>query len=174
MDLSKTIIPKSDQLNADDLITGAKTIKIRDIKAGADETQPVCIYFYGDNNKPFKPCKSVRRILVQLWGSDGLKYIGRRLTIFRDDSVKWAGVEIGGIRISHASHIDGETRVLVTTAKNKRTPMTIEALPLVELKDIDSAKKAIEEKKTTLQAILKQYDLTDEQLKTLQDGNKTV
>ena len=57
MDLSKTIIPKSDQLNADDLISGAKTIKIRDIKGGADEAQPVCIYFYGDNNKPFKPCK---------------------------------------------------------------------------------------------------------------------
>jgi uncharacterized protein YqfB (UPF0267 family) len=167
MDLSKTIIPKSDQLNADDLIAGSKTIKIRDIKAGADETQPVCIFFYGDNNKPFKPCKSVRRILVQLWGADGLKYIGRRLTIFRDDSVKWAGVEIGGIRISHASHIESATRVLVTTAKNKRTPMTIEALPLVELKDIAAAKKAIAENKTTLEAVLKQYDLTDEQLKIL-------
>jgi hypothetical protein len=174
MDLSKTIIPKSDQLNADDLIAGPKTIKIRDIKAGADETQPVCIYFYGDNNKPFKPCKSVRRILVQLWGADGLKYIGRRLTIFRDDSVKWAGVEIGGVRISQASHIDSATRVLVTTAKNKRTPMTIEALPLVELKDIAAAKKAIAENKTTLEAILKQYDLTDEQLNTLKDGNKKV
>lgn len=174
MDLSKTIIPKSDQLNADDLIAGPKTIKIRDIKAGADETQPVCIYFYGDNNKPFKPCKLVRRILVQLWGADGLKYIGRRLTIFRDDSVKWAGVEIGGIRISHASHIESATRLLVTTAKNKRTPMTIEALPLVQLKDIEAAKKAISENKTTLEAILKQYDLTDEQLKNLKDGNKKV
>lgn len=36
MDLSKTIIPKSDQLNADDLISGPKTIKIRDVKAEAD------------------------------------------------------------------------------------------------------------------------------------------
>ena len=132
MDLSKTIIPKSDQLNADDLIAGSKIIKIRDIKGGADEAQPVNIYFYGDNNKPFKPCKSVRRILVQLWGADGLQYIGRRLTIFRDDTVKWAGVEIGGIRISHASHIAESTRVLVTTAKNKRIPMTIEVLPIVE------------------------------------------
>ena len=67
MDLSKTIIPKSDQLNADDLIAGSKIIKIRDIKGGSDDAQPVNIYFYGDNNKPFKPCKSVRRILVQLW-----------------------------------------------------------------------------------------------------------
>lgn len=169
MDLSKTIIPKSDQLNADDLISGSKTIKIRDIKAGADETQPVSIYFYGDDNKPFKPCKSVRRILVQLWGADGLQYIGRRITLFRDDTVKWAGVEIGGIRISHASHIPSATRVLVTTAKNKRTPMTIEVLPRGEIKDFEAAKKAIKDKKTTIEAIVKQYDVTPEQLQILQD-----
>jgi uncharacterized protein YqfB (UPF0267 family) len=169
MDLSKTIIPKSDQLNADDLISGAKTIKIRDIKAGADDTQPVNIYFYGDNNKPFKPCKSVRRILVQLWGSDGSQYIGRRLTLFRDDSVKWAGVEIGGIRVSHASHIETATRVLVTTAKNKRTPMTIEVLPLVEIKDFELAKTALKDKKTTIEKLVSKYDLTPEQLKKLQD-----
>jgi len=172
MDLSKTIVPKSDQLNADDLISGTKTIKIRDIKAGADETQPVSIYFYGDNNKPYKPCKSMRRILVQLWGADGLQYTGRRLTLYRDDSVKWAGVEIGGIRISHASHIPESTRVLVTMAKNKRAPMTIEALPLVELKDLAGAKKAIQDKKVTLDAILEKYDLTEEQLKELK--NETV
>ena len=169
MDLSKTIIPKSDQLNADDLIAGAKIIKIRDIKGGSDEAQPVNIYFHGDNNKPFKPCKSVRRILVQLWGADGLQYIGRRLTIFRDDSVKWAGVEIGGIRISHASHIENATRVLVTTAKNKRTPMTIEVLPMVLLSDLVGAKKALKEGKIKIDAILEKYDLTEEQLKNLQD-----
>lgn len=172
MDLSKTIIPKSDQLNADDLIAGSKIIKIRDIKGGNDEAQPVSIYFYGDNNKPFKPCKSMRRVLVQLWGADGLQYIGRRLTLFRDDSVKWAGVEIGGIRISHASHIAEATRVLVTTAKNKRTPVTIDVLPLVELKDLEGAKKAIQEKKVSIDAVLEKYDLTNEQLKALK--NETV
>lgn len=174
MDLSKTIIPKSDQLNADDLISGARIIKIRDIKAGSDESQPVYIYFYGDNNKPYKPCKSMRRVLVQLWGSDGLKYIGRRLTLYREETVKWAGIEAGGIRISHASHIAEATRVLVTVARNKRVPIIIDVLPMVELKDLDGAKKAIKDKKVTLDAILVQYDLTEEQFKALQDENKTV
>jgi len=169
MDLSKTIIPKSDQLNADDLISGAKTIKIRDIKGGNDEAQPVSIYFYGDNNKPFKPCKSMRRVLVQLWGSDGLQYIGRRLTLYREDTVKWSGIEVGGIRISHASHIAEPTRVLVTISRNKRVPITIEVLPLVELKDLAGAKKALQEKKITLDAILEKYDLSEEQLKNLKD-----
>jgi uncharacterized protein YqfB (UPF0267 family) len=169
MDLSKTIIPKSDQLNADDLISGSKTIKIRDIKGGSDDAQPVSIYFYGDNNKPFKPCKSMRRVLVQLWGADGLQYFGRRITLFRDDTVKWAGVDVGGIRISHASHIPTAARVLVTASKNKRTPMTIDVLSPVELKDLAGAKKALQEKKITLDAVLEKYDLTEEQLKTLQD-----
>jgi hypothetical protein len=169
MDLSKTIIPKSDQLNADDLIAGARTIKIRDIKVKEDEAQSVSIYFYNDDNKPFKPCKSVRRMLVQLWGANGLDWIGRRLTLYLDDTVKWAGVEAGGIRVSHASHIATTTRVLMTTSKNNRRPVDVYALPPVEIKDLDAAKKALKEKKTTIEKIISTYDVTPEQLKLLQD-----
>jgi hypothetical protein len=50
--------------------------------------------------------------------------------------------------------------------------MTIEVLPLIELKDLSGAKKAIQDKKATLQAIIEKYDLTNEQLKELQ--NETV
>lgn len=169
MDLSKTIIPKSDQLNADDLISGSKTIKIRNIKGGEDEAQPVSIYFYGDNNKPFKPCKSMRRVLVQLWGSESSVFHGRRLTLYREDTVKWSGIEVGGIRISHASYISVPTRVLVTVSRNKRVPIIIEVLPPVELKDLEGAKKALKEGKIKLDAVLEKYDLTEEQLKNLQD-----
>ncbi len=47
--------------------------------------------------------------------------------------------------------------------------MTIESLSLVELKDLAGAKKALQDKKVTLDAVLEKYDLTEEQLKTLQD-----
>lgn len=167
MDISKTIIPKSDQLNADDLIAGAKNICIRDIKAGADDAQPVSIYFYGDNNKPFKPCKSVRRILVQLWGADASKYIHRKLMLYRDDSVKWAGIEVGGIRVSHASHITEPTKVLTTVAKGSRRPITIDPLIGKKLTDMDGAKQAIKEGKYTIDAFICNFDLTDEQLNEL-------
>jgi hypothetical protein len=42
MNLENTIIPKSDQLNADDLIGGPRTITITGVKAGTPE-QPVTI-----------------------------------------------------------------------------------------------------------------------------------
>jgi len=171
IDVSKTIQPKSDQLNADDLVGGAKTIRIRDIKGFEDEAQPIAIYFDGDNNKPYKPCKSMRRVLVQLWGIDGTKYIGKSLTLYRDDTVKFGGVEVGGIRISHASGIDKPTKVLLTIARSKRKPFTIEPI-VVKAKTLtperfEKALIALKDGKTTKENI-ESYELTDGQKTELQ------
>jgi len=166
MDLSKTIIPKSDQLNADDLISGARTIKIREIKAGSDEQQPVNIYFEGDNGKPYKPCKSMRRLLVQVWGADSDDYIGRSLTIFLDSDVSFGGAKVGGIRISHVSHIDAPIEVLITVAKSKRRPFTVKPLILAAKKavtDFDAMKKALQTGKVTIESIKDKFELTEEQ-----------
>ena len=127
-DLSKTIKPKTDQLNADDLVGGSITIKIRDVKIIESPVQPVSIFFDGDNNKPYKPSLGMRRVLVQLWGDDGNAYVGRKLTLFRDDNVKFGGEEVGGIRISHASNILKATRVLETVSKGKRNQLQLSLL----------------------------------------------
>lgn len=65
-DLSQTIAPKSDQLNADDLIGRTMTIKITRVSRMSEPDQPVAIYFEGDSGKPYKPCKSMRRLLVSV------------------------------------------------------------------------------------------------------------
>lgn len=65
-DLSQTIAPKSDQLNADDLIGGPRTIKVTRVSAMKEPDQPIAIYFEGDNGKPYKPGKSMRRVLVHV------------------------------------------------------------------------------------------------------------
>lgn len=127
MNLSSTIIPKSDQLNSDDLIAGPRTIRITDVRAGSAE-QPVCIHFDGDNGRPYKPGKSMRRVLVQLWGDESKAYIGRRLTLYRDAAVKFGSDDVGGIRISHASNIDGRQTFALTVTRGKRKPYTVEPL----------------------------------------------
>lgn len=169
MDISKTIEPKSDQLNADDLISGPKTIKIRDVKAVESDAQPVSIYFDGDNNKPYKPSKGMRRVLVALWGADAKSFVGRSLTLYRDDKVKFGGIEVGGIRISHASHISKPTRVLETVSRGKRRPITIEVLSMSKrkIKDIEKAKEAIEKGTYTFEQINEIYELTEEQINIL-------
>lgn len=125
--LAQTIIPKSDQLNADDLIGRSMTIEITDVKGVAGE-QPIAIHFKGDNGKPYKPCKSMRRVFVFVWGDNGKEYIGRKLTLYRDEKVKFGGIEVGGIRISHMSHIAEPIKLALTETRASRKPYVVHPL----------------------------------------------
>ena len=127
MDITATLEAKSSQLNTDDLIAGARTITITQVSAGSAE-QPVAIGFEGDNNKPWYPCKSMRRVLVAAWGADSSQYIGRRVTLFRDPAVTYGGIQVGGIRVSHLSHLDGPLSIALTVTRQKRTPYRVQPL----------------------------------------------
>lgn len=130
MNLADTIIPKSDQLNADDLISGNVTIKVTAIKGSNEPQQPVAIHYEGDNGKPYKPCKSMRRVLVSAWGANGADYVGRSMTLYRDDSVLFGGIAVGGIRISHLSHIEKDLTLALTVSRASRKPYTVKMLTL--------------------------------------------
>lgn len=129
MDITETLAPKSDQLNADDLIGGSRTVTITGVSRG-DGEQPVNIATaeFGDG-RPFKPCKSMRRVMVAAWGPDASLYVGRRMTLYRDDKVKFGGQDVGGIRISHLSHIDKRLTLALTATRGKRAPYAVEPLP---------------------------------------------
>lgn len=134
IDLRPTIVPRSDQLNSDDLIGRTLTIKITAVKACGEPTQPIALCYEGDNGKPYKPCKSMRRVMVKVWGGnsevvDAKKFIGRRLTLYRDDGVQFGGLAVGGIRISHMSDIDREIAMVLTESRANRRPFTVRPLP---------------------------------------------
>lgn len=122
-----TIVPKSDQLNADDLIGGPLTITLTKVSLTGDE-QPVALHFEGDNGKPYKPGKSMRRVLVHLWGPDANVYAGRSLTLYRDEKVMFGGVAVGGIRISHMTHIERDITIALTATRANRKPFTVKPL----------------------------------------------
>lgn len=125
--MNAVIVPKSDQINADDLIAGPITITIRDVKIAAGTEQPVSIIFDG-SDKVFRPCKSMSRVIVAAWGPDARQYVGRSVTLYRDPKVKWGGMEVGGIRISHLTDIEREMVMALTATKGKRTPYTVKPL----------------------------------------------
>ncbi|SFG65643.1 hypothetical protein [Methylobacterium gossipiicola] len=127
-DLSQTIAPKSDQLNADDLIGGPRTIKVTRVTKMAEPDQPIAIGFEGDGGKPYKPGKSMRRVLVWVWGADGNAYVGRRMTLYRDDKVQFGGMAVGGIRISHMSDIAAPVTMALTEKRASRKPFTVKPL----------------------------------------------
>lgn len=127
MNMLDTIAPKTDQLNSDDLIGGRTlTITVSKVTAGSDATQPVELHYAG--GLPYRPCKSMRRVLVSIWGPDAKAYTGRSLTLYRDDSVMFGGVAVGGLRISHMSHMESEVTLALTASKAKRKPYKV--LPL--------------------------------------------
>lgn len=132
VDMAQFTEAKSDQLNSDDLLAGPRTITITKV-TGQDGDQPISIYYEGDNGKPFKPCKTIRRVLLGVWGRYANEYVGRSMTIYRDDKVTFDGLEVGGIRISHMTNIDTETIVVVNKSKGKKVGMKI--LPLVAQAD---------------------------------------
>lgn len=135
MNMLNTIIPKSDQLNFDDFIAGqSKTIKITNVSISAKE-QPVALNYEGDNGKPFKPCKSMCRVLVHVWGPDAKLYVGRSLTLYGDAKVKFGGAEVGGIRISHMSDISSSITMALTATRANRKPFTVHPLKQVTFDD---------------------------------------
>lgn len=129
--LRDTIAPKSDQLNYDDLIAGPLTVRVVGLAAGSAE-QPVIVRIVnaatGEQMRDFKPCKSMRRVLVAAWGDRGKDWIGKDMTLFGEAGVRFGGVEVGGIRISHVSGIAAPLRLKLTTTRSKRSDYVVQVL----------------------------------------------
>lgn len=128
MDLSTTTAPRSDQQNFDDYQAGPKTVTITEVTAGSEE-QPVEIHLQEFPGRPYKPSKSMRRVLVAAWGKDGSTYTGRRMTLIGDPSVRFGGSVVGGIKISHLSNISKPVTLALTASKGRRAPHTVQPLP---------------------------------------------
>lgn len=127
-DVTRAIQPKSDQLNADSLITGPRTIRIRDVTVNADAEQPIWISFDGDDGKPWKPCKTAARCLASIWGANAAQWVGMHCTIYNDPTVTWAGAAVGGIRISHMEGLDKPRQLQLTKTRGKKGAVTIQPL----------------------------------------------
>ena len=149
IDMRPTIVPKSDQLNADDLIAGPITVRITDVTVRPGTEQPVSIFYENDNGKPYKCCKSMARVMVSAWGPDAKAYIGRGLTLYRDPKVKWGGLEVGGIRISHMTDIASTMVLALTETKQSRKPFTVK--PLV-IEKTEPKKADVQARLTTREA----------------------
>lgn len=131
IDMTKAIEPKSDQQNFDDYVSGPKTVTISEMKKGSAE-QPIEVHLVEFPGRPFKPSKSMRRVMVAAWGGDAANYQGRILRLFGDPTVKFGGQEVGGIRISHMSHLVGPVTVQLTVTRGKRAPYVVQPLATVD------------------------------------------
>lgn len=127
MDISATTQPKSDQQNFDDYGGGAKTLTITEVRPGTSE-QPVEVHLVEYPGRPYKPSKSMRRVLLAAWGNDTDTYAGRRIRLAGDPTIKFGGSAVGGIIIEALSHIDKPLSIALTVTKGKRAPFRVEPL----------------------------------------------
>lgn len=128
MDISATTEPRSDQQNFDDVALAPRTVTVSEVRAGSAE-QPVEIHLVEFPGRPYKPSKSMRRVLVAAWGPEASIYVGRRMTLMGDPTVKFGGIALGGIKIGALSHIDKQLTISLTVTKGKRAPHTVDPLP---------------------------------------------
>lgn len=127
-DLRATIVPKSDQLNSEQLLAGPITITVSEVRLSGGAEQPVVVHYAGENGRPFKPCLTMRKVLIHAWGADGRQWVGRSMTVYNDPTVKWAGEEVGGIRISHMTDIERDIKVSLTTTRGKKAKYEVRRL----------------------------------------------
>lgn len=176
-DLLPTVVPKSDQINADDLMSPI-TAFVVGMKPGPSDQQPIDIEIIG--HRPYRPCLSMRRVLISAWGKDGTKWVGRSMILFRDPTITFGGVALGGIRISHLSHIEKDMSIMLTTKRGHRKAYPVKAMqvyPQDQLeKNLTAWATALAEGKIDMMGLIARAAvkgwLTDEQLSQIEAGEQ--
>lgn len=179
-DIGFALEAKSDQLNYDDIADTEIVITIAEVRVRKGD-QPVWVYFHGCNNRPWKPSKGMLRLIATAWGRDSSQWVGKSIKLYGDKSVKWAGKEIGGIRIRALSHISTNgISAMLTVARGRRNEFKVQYLdmtrPTYDQAKFDAALPAmveqISEGKMSIEQVVarcqKTGDLTPEQLSALE------
>lgn len=128
-DISDTLAPNSDQLDAVDLMGAPPrtfTVTSVDVRKTAD--QPVSITL-AEFPRVWRPGKSMRRVLAYCWGNDSATWTGHRVELYCDASVTFGKEVVGGTRISRLSHIDGPKTVPLIVGRGKGGSWKVDPLP---------------------------------------------
>ena len=125
-----TAEPRSDQINADDFLGSPRTYTIAGVRPGTAE-QKYDVLLAGED-RVWRPPLTVLRLLMAAWGDEADVWKGRQVTLYRDASVKFGPDDVGGIRVSHMSHLPGNKpfSATVTVKRGRRAPIKVQ--PLVD------------------------------------------
>lgn len=126
-DISETLQPTSDQLDAIDLYhSGPQTFTVESVTVARSD-QPVSIRLR-EFPRVYRPSKNMRRVLAGIWGADSSKWAGRRFTLYNDPDVTFGRERTGGVRISHMSGIDSPQQVPVILTRGKTAQWPVKPL----------------------------------------------
>ena len=111
---------------------GPKDFTIVRLAKKIDQGKPrLLIFFEGYESTPYWPSLGMVKCLSSPdgWGeAEFPQWIGRRMRLFGEPTVVFAGKEMGGIQISAISHINGEYTTKITLRRGLRIDFAIEPL----------------------------------------------
>lgn len=140
IDVTRAMQAKSDQLNAEDLIAGPRTIRIRD---AVERDGKIRLSFDGDDGRPWVLSKTAVRVLAACWGQNAAKWIGLSCTVYNDESVVYGGKEVGGIRVSHVEGISSPRSLNLTVIRGRKKEHVIEPLVLEKATKADAFRQRL-------------------------------
>lgn len=128
LDMTESLAPKSDQLDAIDLAaSGPRTFTIE--KVTKHDTDQPFNFHLAEFPRVWRPGKSMRRVIAAAWGTKTSAYIGQRVTLYCDPSVQFGNDVTGGTRISHMSGLDKPLKVPLLVKRGKSALFTVQPLP---------------------------------------------
>ena len=127
INIEESLAANSDQLNASDLAR-PRTITITAVSWTDSTHKKLDVWFDGDGGKPWRPCLTMRRLLAKLWGVMTADWVGKSVTIYSDEAVRYMEKQTGGIRVSHASDIGKEESVFLPAKRGKYEKYTVQPL----------------------------------------------
>jgi len=152
MDMSASIAPKSDQLDAIELVAGPQTFTIA--KVAQNNAEQPWNFHLAEFPRPWRPGKSMLRVMAAAWGLDGNKYVGHRVTLYCDPTVQFGNDTVGGTRISHMTGIDKPLKVPLLIKRGKSAVFTVQPLPDAKpARDFLAEAEAANGDKATLRAL---------------------
>jgi hypothetical protein len=123
----------TDQLNYEDFLGGVtRIVTIVSVENGRKEAQ-YDIAIEGDD-RYWRPPATVLKQLVLAYGDNAEDWVGKSAALYGDPEVKApGGKKVGGIRVSHLSHIEKPLSASLTVTRGQTGIFTVDPLPRREI-----------------------------------------
>jgi hypothetical protein len=106
LDITDALAPKSDQLDAIELVAPRTFTIDSGSRLGKRQGQPVVEIRLVGFPRVWRPSKGMLDAIVAVWGTNAAEWAGQSVTLYNDREVTFGDDKVGGVRISAMSGID--------------------------------------------------------------------